>query len=700
MPDTTTLPEVAYGLTVSGDTSWEVVRVHLSESLSGLYDCALEIARDGDCDPRGDLLGERCVLTVQRGETTTRLCGIVCSVLDRGWVSRRRVAEVRVVPAMWLLGQRVTWRIYQELHAIEVVERVLADAALYQGEGLVKRLGDLVPGAREYCTQYGESDLDFVRRLLEEEGVTFHFDHAGETEKLVLTNGAQADIFPPLELGGPVPVMGEGGATSGRETVRALERHDRVVHSGVRLRDYDFTHPAAVLDQQRGGADAIGTRQRMEYPARATLGPYAGKVYGESDIRRLALTREQEVNAGAIVFYGRSNVTALRPGNVVEVVREDGDRPESLLVVRVTHVGEAPEVLHLDETAGGSKDDRYENSFECIPSWAAWRPPRVTVKPRAMTPQSAVVVPEPKTSTDTICTDAHGRVKLRFQWDRPAERTGSQAAKNASCWVRVQQTWAGNGWGFVFLPRVGMEVLVQFLDADPDRPVVTGCLYNGAHATPEKLPDTKTKSVLRTQSTPGEGYNELHFEDEGGKEVLHLRAQRDMTELALNDHKVDYQHDEVGNVGNDQTWTVGNNRAVTVKADDTLTVEKNRAVTVNENDTLEVTKNLAVTVWEASTLTVSKTHVMAIDEGMTVKVGGNAGTRLEMKPGSITLQCSGSSLEITASAITLTQGASKVTLDASSVSAESVTVAANGNGELTLKSGGIATLQGSLVKIN
>lgn len=708
MPDNTTLPEVVYALDVEGDTQWEVVRLHLTEGLSALYDGVLEVARAENADPRA-LLGARCVLTAQRGEVTHRRCGVIVSTRDRGWVSQRRVVELQVAPGLWLLGLRTTWRIFQDLHAVAVVEEVLKDAGLYQGSELQKKLGSLELLPREYCTQYGETDLAFVRRLLEDEGITFGFTHEGAKETLVLTNGGQADIFPKLDLGGPALVVGQGGETHARETVRTLDRAEAVVLTGVRLRDYDFTHPTAIIEQKRGAADALGERTRMEYPARVTLGAYnAGShVYGESDVRRLAVAREEESLVPAITHHGWSNITALLPGHVLEVTREDSDAVEELLVVRVTHLGEAPEVLHLDEVAGRSKDDRYHNAFECIPAWIHYRPARETPKPRAMTPQSAVVVAEPKASADTICTDAHGRVKVRFQWDRPPERPGAQASKNASCWVRVSQTWAGNAWGFVFLPRVGMEVLVQYLDADPDRPVVTGCLYNAVNTPPEKLPDTKTKSILRTQSTPGSGHNELSFEDEGGKEMVHLRGQKDYSELVLNDHTVDVKHDEKGAIGNDQTWEVGHDRLVTVKNDDTLNVLKNRSAVITENDALEVSKNLSITVFEASTFTVTKTHSMDIDEGMKVNIGGG-GSILEMKPQSIKLTCGGSSIEMTPTAITLKTGPSSLELGAAAATLASLNTAVKadigvtvkGNATAELSAAGVTEVKGAMVKIN
>lgn len=714
MTANTPLPEVLFGLTVTGATgAWAVVRAHVTEGLSELYECAIEAACDDDVDPT-TLLGKRAVLTLTRDADERRVCGIVVAAVDGGWVSRRRVAELTIAPELWLLGQNTNYRIFQEIHALEIVDQVLKVDTGYTAARLVVNVND-PPPVREYCTQYGESDLAFVRRLLEEEGLTFHFDHKGDEEALVITQGAQADVFPALATGGAVPVVGQGGATDARETIRTLSKGREVAPTGARLRDYDFTHPAAVIDEKRDEADALGARVGFEYPGRVTLGALSGKVYGESDARKLAPVRQAAARARDTFWLGRGNVVTLQPGRVIEVTLEDSDAPVKLLVVRVTHAGEAPEVLHLDASASDRSNaqlERYDNRFECVPAASVFRPARVTPKPRALTPQSAVVVPEPKTSTDPIATDAHGRIKVRFQWDRPGERTQKQLPKNASCWVRVQQVWAGSGWGFVFLPRVGMEVLVQFLDADPDRPVVTGCLYNGANAPPETLPDKKTRSVLRTQSVPDGGYNELAFEDEKGKELVYLRAQKDLTEKVFNDHLADYDHDETVNVGNDQTFTVKNNRMATVENDDTLAVTNNRSATIGGNDTLEVDKNLAITVFGASTLTVSTTHVMSIDEGLTVKVGGNSGTKLEMTPSMIRLSYQSCKLEMTAGGVKVEAGATKLELktdgDATIDTPTKTTVTATGdialNATADLKGSGLnvslAAQVGATVKGN
>lgn len=729
-----------FSLSLPDGATWDVVRANYTESFSELFECVVEAASTGQEDPVSYVAGKAIFAfgASKGGDPHVRyVSGIVAGIVDRGWMAQRRVVEFRIVPRLWLLGQSTNYRVFQDVSALEIVDAVLDEHKLYMGKERVKETPDPLP-KREYCTQYGESDLAFVRRLLEEEGIGFMFKQdwspaagdpmkpviASHPDTLVIGQWSKDDAFP-LTIATPVDVVGEGGATSGVETIRTLEHVVEVVSTGHRLRDYDFTRAAKIIDEKRDAADKLGSRMQIEYPGRVTLGPLSGTTYGDSDVRRLTPLRQQETESGSGCTMGRGDVVAFSPGQVFQVMREGGTAAEKFLATRVTHLCEAPEVLYLDETSGSdaSQRDRYVNTFECVPPTLGYRPARVTPKPRALTPQSAVVVPEPKTSTDPICTDAYGRVKVRFQWMRSAERTPDQTAKNDSCWIRTLQTWAGPGWGFVFLPRVGMEVLVQFLDADPDRPVVTGCLYNSVNMPPEALPANKSKSILRTQNTPtGHGYNELSFEDQEKKELVYLRAQKDLTEKVFNDHTADYDHDEKVTIGNDQTHLVKRDRKATVERDDTLAVTRNRRATVDGNDSLEVTKNLDVTVFAASTLTVSKTHVMSIDEGLTIKVGGNSGSKLEMLPASIKLTIGSSKIEMTSSMVTVLNGASKIELSASGVKAEGATFEAKATTNATLeglntavkgtakasieggmvdvKGSGITTIAGALVKIN
>ncbi len=714
-----------FSLALPDGSAWDVVRAHFTEAFSELFECVVEAASTGSEDPQS-FVGKKAVFafgTAQGGTAHMRYVpGIVAGVIDRGWMARRRVAEFRIVPRLWLLGQTTEYRIFQDTNALQIVLQVLDAHGLYRGEERSLEVPDQ-PQKREYCTQYGETDLAFIKRLLEEEGLGFMFaqhwssgggdprapDLGQYADTLVIGQWSKNDAFPKT-ITDTLEVVGEGGAYSGRETIRSLEHVRELVATGNRLIDYDFTHATQLIDEKREAADENIARTIVEYPGRVTLGAYAAPKYGTSDARKLVQLRRQEAQAASGVTLGRSDVVALGPGQVFDAMREGADAAEKHLVLRATHRCEAPEVLQLDAAGGraGADRDRYVNQFESVPPTQGYRPARVTPKPRALTPQSAVVVPEPIDATDPICTDVYGRVKVRFQWDRRGERPREQAPKNHSCWIRTTQLWAGNAWGFVFLPRVGMEVLVQFLDADPDRPVVTGCLYNSANKLPEELPANKTKSIIRTQNAPdGAGYNELSFEDHKDSELVYLRAQKDLSEKVFNDHKVEVDHDEVMTIGNDQTLTVKNDRKATVEHDDTLEVTNDRRATITGMDSLDVDKDLTIAVLGNSSLTVAKNHNMSIDENMVVKVGGNSGSKLEMSPSSIKLTISGTKIEMSASALTLQCGGSKIEMAAATIAASTGTSKldlgpATAKLESTIaevKGSGMTTVSGAIIKI-
>ena len=739
------LPEVEFSVQFQSGGAWSLVRLHATEALNEVYEYALEVATREALTP-SDLLGGTAVVTLARDGADRKLCGLVAAVTDRGFVGAHRVAEVVLVPALWTLGQRTSTRIFQEVDALAAVELVLREAGVYQGAAFEKVIAITLP-VREYCTQYEETDLAFVRRLLEEEGLAFYFKHEGETETLVIADGSHDGAYVKLSsksLPGNadrakcLPVEGQGGATDDRETVRNWEPAWETVPTAVSLRDYDFTHPDAILTEQEKAAGARGDRTRFEYPARFVLGPYQGTVYGAPNTARVGAVRLAQATGRASGARARSNMTLVHPGMKVDVMLEDASEALTRVVTRVVHTGEAPEVLYQDRNAGGegsSRFDRYSNVFDSIADDVVYRPARVTPRPRALSPQSAKVVADTASSTEKIHTDEYGRVKVQFQWDRPSERPGNQSAKAPSCWLRVAQAWAGEGWGFLFIPRIGMEVVVQFLDGDPDRPFVAQCLYNATHLPPVTLPGQKTHSVIRSQSVPGtgaksqNGFNELSFEDGDGQEEVYLHAQRNQREKVLNDHLVEVDHDETETVLNDQTHTVGRHRTTKVRGNEVHSVTGdseaegagevgNRTTKIAGNDSTEVEKDVTLNIFGKSTVTVAKTHTVTVDERITETVGGAADARLDMAPDAITvsigptklkltkqnalLEVSGVKIEMTATSITLDVNGNKVELAPAGVTTKTVAgakIEAQGP-NVTVQSPAIVQVQGSLVKIN
>jgi type VI secretion system secreted protein VgrG len=681
--------------------AFEVVSCRVAEALSEPYTAAVVLATLTHESLSRELLGASAVLSFWRGDRARTYRGVVCAVEDRGTTADQRVYEVVLVPALWQLGLRSAYRVFQSADAIEIVREILRDAGLYQtGAGLVTPAVALKP--REYCVQYGETDLAVLRRLLDEEGFAFGFGGADDEEQLVIFDPAQERGLGAVEgVHGAVSVYGNGLATADEEGVASLDASREIVAGGMSVTDWDFTHSAAPVWGHTTG-DSRGRLLRL-HPARAASGLYHEDThrYGVAELAQHARLRLEATRQSARLLMGDGNVTPFSAGRVVDL-QESGPRTlrGRYLLTRVVHVGQCPEVLY----AGGDEVrnlDRYSNHFECSPlgEGHVWRP-TITARPRVDGPQTALVMAE-QGSSDEICTDHHGRVLVQFHWDAHGGRVASQRAKRSSCWIRVAQNWAGGGWGFLFVPRVGMEVIVQFLDGDPDRPMITGCVYNGAHGTPAKLPQHKTQSMIRTQSSPGgAGYNELRFEDAAGAEHVWFRAQKDHTAHVLHDHKENVDHDQTTVVKHDSFLEVGNDRAIVVKGNEKHAVTRNQGVSVKGNALREVTGNESLVVHKSRTTHVDQEWKLTADEGASVEVGGSA--KLDMKPdeilmeapSGITFKCGDNKIAMTPTGITLqTSAGAKVVLQGPMVNVE-------GGANVTVKAGAMLTIQGVLVKIN
>ena len=577
-----------------------------------------------------------------------------------------------MVPALWALSQRVDSRVFQHQTAVEVVEAVLAAAGL--GEGYVaSQLTRDLP-RREYCVQYRESDLAFVQRLLEEEGVAFWFRHEGEAEALVLADSPTYTFCPTLDRK-PVPFSPPQSALAHVEVVQRFELRRELRPTGAVVRDYDFTRPHAEIDLTRASPRGDGgPRPRYEPAGRFTLGDYdeATRAYTAHDGARRAELLAQEAAAVERVGEGTGNVTGFMPGRVFELLgHEHNDLDRRYLLTRVVHEGSAPEALA--PTAEPSRGaDRYRNTFSCVPMEVAWVPQRKTPRPAALAAQTATVVGP---AGEEVWVDAHGRVKVRFHWDRAGRRDG-----DSSCWVRVAQAWAGAGWGFQFIPRVGMEVVVTFLEGDPDRPLVTGCVYNGVNATPHALPEEKTKSTLRTSSTPGGGgYNELRFEDLAGKEQVHLHAQRDLD--------VEVENDRTAAVRRDDTLVVGRHQHVTVDGDQTLHVRGTQTVVVDGNNG-----------------GAGRHGSLSVTGDVTVSATGRV---LLTSPTEIVLSCGGSTLTMQPGLIRLDDGAAWIALTGGAVDVSGGPVTVQSRDQLSLegapvsvRGGALVDVQADLIKLN
>jgi len=621
------LPEPTADFYGADGLPWQVVYLSHREALSEPFECTLVMTLPVPGAEPDALLGEKAHVEIRRGLTARRIQGVVRRVEDLGATATHRYVRAVVVPQLWALSQRMDSRIFQEMPVAAIVREVLKTAGVYQGDG-----GADVPGSldglpqRIYCLQHHETDLAFVTRLLEEEGIPYLFRHEGD----------DGETFALVEDSPRWPhVAGERGAFAVTDTFTHVRREESVQWfdltgeqrpTGRTVRDYDFTKPRATLHltQTQGG----GARPVYDHPSRLDIYQFneGTKLHDAHDGARQARVRFESAHARAVTGRGAGNATGFAPGHTFELsghARHDGDG--RYLLTRVEHVYQAwsdlPEDVRASEHLAGALREtgfsaqhgreaarRYVNRFECVPAATSWRPPKVTPRPVVSGAQSARVVGP---SGEEIYVDFHGRIKVQFHWDRQGKED-----ERSSCWMRVSQAWAGPDWGFVFTPRIGMEVMVAFLDGDPDRPVVTGGLYNGENHTAYELPREKSRSTIKTRSTPGgDGYNELRFEDYKGSEEVYLRAQKDLNEWVLNDQGTKVDHN--------QTLTVGNNRFKTVKANERIIVEKNRNALVRENDALEVMQNLDMVAHgsRGATLQADETLYLRGDKRVVIECG-------------------------------------------------------------------------------
>lgn len=636
------LPETRFFFRVADEAPGTVVFSNFIERIDDTYEAELILATPTPGYGPEKWLGQSSLLEVQRGGITRRFQGIVRRVEDLGNSTTHRYARLVIVPSLWLLSQRVDSRIFQEMPVVAIVKQVLREAGVYQGTKLVASgaLDGLAP--REYCVQYRESDLDFVKRLLQEEGIAFWFTHNDEDgETLVLADEpARFDTIATLDGAAVTLATGHAGVEK-VETLRWMDLRGSLESTGEVLREYDFTRPSATMHMTPAAPSQGGARTVYDYPARFHVYNYSdgSNTYEAHDGVRQARIRHEMRQDPIWVAAGASNLTGMLPGHAVQVHGHQHPHGDGRwLVTEVRHTLQGWSALPEDvrnsdrlrealahtvqaHAKDGTYSERYINHFRMTPASMPWRPARVTPRPLIYGTQTALVTGP---SGEEIHVDFHGRIKVQFHWDRVGKKNDK-----SSCWIRTAQNWSGGTWGFQFIPRIGMEVVVTFLEGDPDRPLITGCVYNGENHNPYGLPGEKTRSAIRTQTTPGGGgYNELRFEDKKEQEEVYLRAQKDLNEWVLHDHG--------SQVDNDQTLTVNRHRIKTIKGNERIRVEKNRSANIQQNDTLEVDQNRDVSVHGSRgySVQVDKTYYLRADGRIILECGSSS---IIMTPDSITL---------------------------------------------------------------
>ena len=652
----------------------KVLRFDSTERLSDPFTLHVELAsRDPHLD-FDSIVGQPAAFTMRGPEGDRFLHGVVAEFEQGSATAEHYFYEVVVRPRLWLLDSRINCRIFQSQDIQKIITTVLQEHGLLAGQDFEFRLAGVHP-TREYCVQYRESDLAFISRLLEEEGVFYAFVSDPDRSKLVFGDSSSVhediDGDPELRMAPP------GGLVSPdlAEQVFDLRFSQRVCPGAFATTDYEFKQPTLdLLASQQ--ADRNAELEVFEFP-----GEYVEPAVG----RALAQVRLEEQQARRKETRGSSNCLRFFPGGEFDLVDHPRDDfNHGYLVTEVRQKGASPQALEEDAVLGS--EPRYSNTFVAIPDTVPYRPARKTPRPYVHGTQTAVVVGP---AGEEIYCDEHSRVKVQFFWDRYG-----RSDHQSSCWIRVSQPWAGPGMGGLAIPRIGQEVVIDFLEGDPDRPIMVGRVYNADLMPPQDLPGGKSNMTIRSQSLGGSGgFNEISLNDTGGQEGFFMHAQYDMTEVVQHDRsrtvhnnetiQVDVDrsktvsNNETTSIGVDRTEDVGSNETVTIGADrthdvgvnETTTVGANQSLTVGSNQTVQVGAMANEMVGAAKTTTVGAAYALTVAGAMNVAVGllsaEEVGLAKKIIAGSsIELKCGASSIKLESSGKITIQG-TEIAIDGS-----------------------------------
>jgi type VI secretion system secreted protein VgrG len=648
-----------------------------------------------------NLLGKGITIQLLLTDGSTRpIHGVVVRLSQGGRVSAgtggaayflRYRAEI--TPSFWLLTRNLQSRIFQQLSVPDILKQVLTGFPVtFHTQGTYQ--------PRDYCVQYRESDFDFASRLMEEEGIFYSFTHSASAHTMVVTDTPSG--YPAVTGVSTIAYEAVSGGLRPDDRILQWEKTQEIRPGKVTLWDFCFEMPDKNLaasqpilstvqvgtvshSLQAGGNSSL---EVYEYPGRYAQrfdgvppggGDQASKLQDIfTDNTRTAGIRMQQEAVAGLLIRGEGNARQLAAGCQFTLANHfDGNG--AYLLTRVEHSADLGDA-YLQSASGGAEGYSYSSKFECIPLALPFRPTRLVPRPRIEGPQTAIVVGP---SGQEIFTDKYGRVKVQFRWDRLGKNDAS-----SSCWVRVATTWAGKQWGFIQVPRIGQEVVVSFEDGDPDRPLITGSVYNAEQMPPFTLPDNMTQSGTISRSTTSgtpTNFNQIWFEDKKGSELVTVHAEKDMARVVENDDKLTVgSSDSQTCPEGSQTISVYKDRTTTIETgNDTLTVKKgNRSGTISEgNDSYTVTKGTRTVSVEGNDSYTVKTgnrsvvvntgndtheiktgkREVTIDLGndtLTIKTGNqtttlNVGSVTTSALQGITLKCGENSIAITPSGITI-----------------------------------------------
>lgn len=562
------------------------------EIISGCFEFSIKVISENlDVDPN-KIIGMTATVTV-KAEHQRKFNGFIKS-FTVGEVIHNNVREyhLTMVPWLWFLTQTNNHRIFQEKNTKEIVSDVFA--ALEFSDYEFRASGGK---KREYCVQHNESDFSFISRLLEEEGIAYFFEHTDKKHKLILVDqkNAYAEV-PETEL-----EYSKGNTPNVQVTSWGHQYNFK--KGKFTFNDYNFKEPKKDLKISAKSKSQFAKNEKFEhyeYPGFYNLD------YDEELMKIRLDCEESDRN----FISGVSNCSSFYAGGMFKMAKHaTASEKGNYILVSVTHV--FSDKSHFSGEGVGRSG--YENSFTCIPDSVHFRPKNIHKKSYMRGPQSAVVVGPPG---EEIYIDEHNRIKVKFIWDRK-----ENSDEHSSCFIRVMQAWAGNQWGSSFIPRIGHEVIVSFLDGDPDRPLVTGSVYNGWN---KPTYPSKTQSGIKTRSTKDgtpQNFNELRFEDKKGEEQIFIHAEKNFDTEVENDQTLTVDHDRTKTIKHDENSSIGNDRNKTVTNNQTENIGKNKTIDVGDDHTETIGKNMSLSVGKNITIDIAENHTETIGKNMTIGVG-------------------------------------------------------------------------------
>lgn len=655
------------------------------EELGRLFEYDIELlSEDAEVD-FSKVLGQAMTVEIETEAEPRFIRGIAASFSDVGTLGSYSRYRAKLRPWLWLLTRKSDCRIFQDMTAPEIIKEVLREHAITFSESLTASYAP-----REYCAQYRETDFDFISRLMEEEGIYYFFEHTQSKLTVVLADSISAhDPTPGYD---EIPFYPQvDRARRERDHIDGWVASQHIASGAYFLQDFDFVRPDANLQVKLVSDNKLTkpAHEIYDYP-----GIYDNTGAGEGLVR----VRLEELHTGQNNATAEGNVRGLATGalfSLTEFPRDDQNKEYLVVSSRIEATGDGY------ETGGVFAEPKFRCAFVAMDSNIPFRPARQTPRPIVQGPQTAIVVGK---SGEDIWTDAHGRVKVQFHWDRLGK-----VDEGSSCWVRVAQASAGKEWGGIQIPRIGNEVVVNFLEGNPDRPLITGSVYNASNKPPYALPANQTQSGIKTRSSKGgnaDNFNEIRLEDKKGSEQIFIQAEKDFELLVKNDRKKTIQHDEITIVEHDRTETVEHNEKITIKGSRHEAVHGNEKITISGKREEEVKGDEKITI--AGKLAEAIAGDVNIDLGakLTENIGADVsisiGGKLAQSIGADGTLAFGGSLTLEAGdQLVLKCGSATITLKKSGdITIKGKKVDVSGSGPVNVKSSAALSIKGSMVKVN